>query len=103
MTAKPEIPQGQFAELKFKVLKTGNYHFALTTVVIVDVTGDSFMTVATAPGAVDVTAAEAPAFTGYAVSASETRPSPWAENAEVKVAVSNSDSIITTYNAYDLT
>ena len=73
---KAEIPQGQFAELKFKVLKTGNYHFALTTVVIVDVTGGSIMTVATAPGAVDVTAAEAPAFTGYAVS---------------------------TYNAYDLT
>ena len=41
---KAEIPQGQFTELKFKVLKTGNYHFALTTVVIVDVTGGSIMT-----------------------------------------------------------
>ena len=100
---KAEIPQGQFAELKFKVLKTGNYHFALTTVVIVDVTGGSIMTVATAPGAVDVTAAEAPAFTGYAVSASEDKTVAVGENAEVKVAVSNSDSIITTYNAYDLT
>ena len=100
---KAEIPQGQFAELKFKVLKTGNYHFALTTVVIVDVTGGSIMTVATAPGAVDVTAAEAPAFTGYAVSASEDKTVAVGENAEVKVAVSNSDSTVTTYNAYDLT
>lgn len=100
---KAEIPQGQFAELKFKVLKTGDYHFALTTVVIVDITGGSIMTVDTAPGAVDVTAAEAPAFTGYAVSASEDKTVAVGENAEVKVAVSNSDSIITTYNAYDLT
>ena len=100
---KAEIPQGQFAELKFKVLKTGNYHFALTTVVIVDVTGGSIMTVATAPGAVDVTAAEAPAFTGYAVSASEDKTVAVGENAEVKVAVSNSDSTVTAYNAYDLT
>ncbi len=100
---KAEIPQGQFAELKFKVLKTGDYHFALTTVVIVDVTGGSIMTVATAPGAVDVTAAEAPAFTGYAVSASEDKTVAVGENAEVKVAVSNSDSTVTTYNAYDLT
>ncbi len=100
---KAEIPQGQFAELKFKVLKTGDYHFALTTVVIVDVTGGSIMTVATAPGVVDVTAAEAPAFTGYAVSASEDKTVAVGENAEVKVAVSNSDSTVTTYNAYDLT
>jgi len=100
---KAEIPQGQFAELKFKVLKTGNYHFALTTVVIVDVTGGSIMTVATAPGAVDVTAAEAPAFTGYAVSASEDKTVAVGENAEVKVAVSNSNSAVTAYNAYDLT
>lgn len=100
---KAEIPQGQFAELKFKVLKTGDYHFALTTVVIVDVTGGSIMTVATAPGAVDVTAAEAPAFTGYAVSASEDKTVAVGENAEVKVAVSNSDSAVTAYNAYDLT
>lgn len=100
---KAEIPQGQFTELKFKVLKTGNYHFALTTVVIVDVTGGSIMTVATAPGAVDVTAAEAPAFTGYAVSASEDKTVAVGENAEVKVAVSNSDSAVTAYNAYDLT
>lgn len=100
---KAEIPQGQFAELKFKVLKTGDYHFALTTVVIVDVTGGSIMTVATAPGAVDVTAAEAPAFTGYAVSASEDKTVAVGENAEVKVTVSNSDSAVTAYNAYDLT
>ena len=100
---KAEIPQGQFAELKFKVLKTGNYHFALTTVVIVDVTGGSIMTVATAPGAVDVTAAEAPAFTGYAVSASEDKAVAVGENAEVKVAISNSNSAVTAYNAYDLT
>ena len=100
---KAEIPQGQFTELKFRVLKTGNYHFALTTVVIVDVTGGSIMTVATAPGAVDVTAAEAPAFTGYAVSASEDKTVAVGENAEVKVAVSNSNSAVTAYNAYDLT
>lgn len=100
---KAEIPQGQFAELKFKVLKTGDYHFALTTVVIVDVTGGSIMTVDTAPGAVDVTAAEAPAFTGYAVSASEDKTVAVGENAEVKVTVSNSDSAVTAYNAYDLT
>lgn len=100
---KAEIPQGQFAELKFKVLKTGDYHFALTTVVIVDVTGGSIMTVDTAPGAVDVTAAEAPAFTGYAVSASEDKTVAVGESAEVKVAVSNSDSAVTAYNAYDLT
>lgn len=100
---KAEIPQGQFTELKFRVLKTGNYHFALTTVVIVDVTGGSIMTVATAPGVADVTAAEAPAFTGYAVSASEDKTVAVGENAEVKVAVSNSDSAVTAYNAYDLT
>lgn len=100
---KAEIPQGQFAALKFRVLKTGDYHFALTTVVIVDVTGGSIMTVATAPGAVDVTAAEAPAFTGYAVSASEDKAVAVGENAEVKVAVSNSNSAVTAYNAYDLT
>lgn len=100
---KAEIPQGQFAELKFRVLKTGNYHFALTTVVIVDVTGGSIMTVATAPGTVAVTAAEAPAFTGYAVSASEDKTVAVGENAEVKVAVSNSGSAVTAYNAYDLT
>lgn len=100
---KAEIPQGQFAELKFRVLKTGNYHFALTTVVIVDVTGGSIMTVATVPGTVDVTAAEAPAFTGYAVSVSEDKAVAVGENAEVKVAVSNSNSAVTAYNAYDLT
>ena len=61
------------------------------------------MNVATAPGSVDVAATEAPAFVGYAVSASEDKTVTVGESAEVKINVSNSDSIITTYNAYDLT
>ena len=106
------IPKGQFCELKFKVLKAGDYHFELTTCKIGglkpdDGSGadrtDRIMDVATAPGSVDVTAVEAPAFVGYAVSASEDKTVTVGESAEVKINVSNSDSIITTYNAYDLT
>ena len=100
------ISKGKFGEVKFKVLKTGDYHFQLTTCKIggiKDGKSDVIMDVATAPGVVDVTAAEAPAFTGYAVSASEDKTVAVGENAEVKVAVSNSDSAVTTYNAYDLT
>lgn len=100
------ISKGKFGEVKFKVLKTGDYHFQLTTCKIggiKDGKSDVIMNVATAPGAVDVTAAEAPAFTGYAVSASEDKTVAVGENAEVKVAVSNSNSAVTTYNAYDLT
>ena len=97
------IPKGQFCELKFKVLKAGEYHFQLTNIVISDYKGDAIMNVATAPGSVDVAATEAPAFAGYAVSASEDKAVTVGESAEVKINVSNSDSIITTYNAYDLT
>lgn len=97
------IPKGQFCELKFKVLKAGEYHFQLTNIVISDYKGDAIMNVATAPGSVDVAATEAPAFVGYAVSASEDKTVTVGESAEVKINVSNSDSIITTYNAYDLT
>ena len=100
---KAVIPKGQFTELKFKVLKAGDYHFALTTVVIADVTGGYIMNVATAPGTVDVTAVEAPVYEGYAVSASEDKTVTVGESAEVKVTVSNSDSTVTTYNTYDLT
>lgn len=97
------IPKGQFCELKFRVLKAGEYHFQLTNIVISDYKGDAIMNVATAPGSVDVAATEAPAFVGYAVSASEDKAVTVGESAEVKINVSNSDSIITTYNAYDLT
>ena len=100
------ISKGKFGEVKFKVLKTGDYHFQLTTCKIggiKDGKSDVIMNVATAPGAVNVTAAEAPAFTGYAVSASEDKTVAVGENAEVKVAVSNSGSAVTAYNAYDLT
>ena len=83
--------------------KAGEYHFQLTTIVISDYKGDAIMNVATAPGSVDVTAVDAPTFTGYAVSASEDKTVTVGESAEVKINVSNSDSIITTYNAYDLT
>ncbi len=108
MTSKTVMAKGQFAEVKFRVLKTGSYHFQLTECIIGGMDMETYtdytiMDVATAPGTVDVTAAEAPAFTGYAVSASEDKTVAVGENAEVKVAVSNSDSIITTYNAYDLT
>ena len=108
MTSKTVMAKGQFAEVKFRVLKTGSYHFQLTECIIGGMDMETYtdytiMDVATAPGAVDVTAAEAPAFTGYAVSASEDKTVAVGENAEFKVAVSNSDSIITTYNAYDLT
>ena len=102
-TNKTVIPKGQFCELKFKVLKAGEYHFQLTNIVISDYKGDAIMNVATAPGSVDVTAVDAPTFTGYAVSASEDKTVTVGESAEVKINVSNSDSIITTYNAYDLT
>ena len=100
------ISKGQFGEVKFKVLKTGDYHFQLTTCKIggiKDGKSDVIMNVATAPGTVDVTAVDAPVFVGYAVSASEDKTVTVGESAEVKVNVSNSDSIITTYNAYDLT
>ena len=108
MTSKTVMAKGQFAEVKFRVLKTGSYHFQLTECIIGGMDMETYtdytiMDVATAPGAVDVTAAEAPAFTGYAVSASEDKTVAVGENAEVKVAVSNSDSTVTTYNAYDLT
>ena len=103
LTSQTVIPKGQFCELKFKVLKAGEYHFQLTTIVISDYKGDAIMNVATAPGSVDVAATEAPAFVGYAVSASEDKTVTVGESAEVKINVSNSDSIITTYNAYDLT
>ncbi len=103
LTSQTVIPKGQFCELKFKVLKAGEYHFQLTNIVISDYKGDAIMNVATAPGSVDVTAVDAPTFTGYAVSASEDKAVTVGESAEVKINVSNSDSIITTYNAYDLT
>ena len=108
MTSKTVMAKGQFAEVKFRVLKTGSYRFQLTECIIGGMDMETYtdytiMDVATAPGIVDVTAAEAPAFTGYAVSASEDKTVAVGENAEVKINVSNSDSIITTYNAYDLT
>lgn len=103
LTSQTVIPKGQFCELKFKVLKAGEYHFQLTTIVISDYKGDAIMNVATAPGSVDVAATEAPAFTGYAVSASEDKTVTVGESAEVKINISNSDSAVTTYNAYDLT
>ena len=103
LTSQTVIPKGQFCELKFKVLKAGEYHFQLTNIVISDYKGDAIMNVATAPGSVDVAATEAPAFVGYAVSASEDKTVTVGESAEVKINVSNSDSVITTYNAYDLT
>lgn len=108
MTSKTVMAKGQFAEVKFRVLKTGSYRFQLTECIIGGMDMETYtdytiMDVATAPGIVDVTAAEAPAFTGYAVSASEDKTVAVGENAEVKVAVSNSDSTVTTYNAYDLT
>ena len=103
LTSQTVIPKGQFCELKFKVLKAGEYHFQLTNIVISDYKGDAIMNIATAPGSVDVAATEAPAFVGYAVSASEDKTVTVGESAEVKINVSNSDSIITTYNAYDLT
>lgn len=108
MTSKTVMAKGQFAEVKFRVLKTGSYHFQLTDCIIGGMDMETYtdytiMDVATAPGTVDVTATEAPAFTGYAVSASEDKTVAVGENAEVKVAVSNSDSTVTAYNAYDLT
>ena len=108
MTSKTVMAKGQFAEVKFRVLKTGSYRFQLTECIIGGMDMETYtdytiMDVATAPGAVDVNAAEAPAFTGYAVSASEDKTVAVGENAEVKVTVSNSDSAVTAYNAYDLT
>ena len=108
MTSKTVMAKGQFAEVKFRVLKTGSYRFQLTECIIGGMDMETYtdytiMDVATAPGIVDVTAAEAPAFTGYAVSASEDKTVAVGENAEVKVTVSNSNSAVTTYNAYDLT
>ena len=103
LTSQTVIPKGQFCELKFKVLKAGEYHFQLTTIVISDYKGDAIMNVATAPGSVDVVATEAPAFEGWAVSASEDKTVTVGGSAEVKINVSNSDSAVTAYNAYDLT
>ena len=54
LTSQTVIPKGQFCELKFKVLKAGEYHFQLTNIVISDYKGDAIMNVATAPGSVDV-------------------------------------------------
>ena len=97
------IPKGQFCELKFKVLAAGSCNFKLTTVVISDIKGSAIMNVAEAPGTVDVTAAEAPAYTGYAVSASEDKTVNAGESADVKVTVTNSSSEVAAFNAYDLT
>ena len=101
LTSQTVIHKGQFCELKFKVLKAGTYHFALTTCKISDSKGGAIMNVATAPGSVDVKAEEVPQVTGYAVATSEDKTVAAGENAEVKVTVSNSGA--TTYNAYDLT
>ena len=49
LTSQTVIPKGQFCELKFKVLKAGEYHFQLTNIVISDYKGDAIMNVATAP------------------------------------------------------
>ena len=103
LTISTVLPKGQFCELKFKVLKAGSYHFELTTCKLAGKGGDQIMNVATAPGSVDVNAVEAPAYTGYAVSASEDKTVTVGESAEVKINISNSDSAVTTYNAYDLT
>ena len=103
LTSQTVISKGQFCELKFKVLKAGDYHFELTTCKISGAGGDRIMDIATAPGSVDVTAVDAPVFEGWAVSASEDKTVTVGESAEVKVTVSNSDSAVTAYNAYDLT
>ena len=103
LTSQTVISKGQFCELKFKVLKAGDYHFKLTTCKISGAGGDRIMDIATAPGSVDVTAVDAPVFEGWAVSASEDKTVTVGESAEVKVTVSNSDSTVTAYNAYDLT
>ena len=103
LTSQTVISKGQFCELKFKVLKAGDYHFELTTCKISGAGGDRIMDIATAPGSVDVTAVDAPVFEGWAVSASEDKTVTVGESAEVKVTVSNSDSTVTAYNAYDLT
>lgn len=105
LTGNTVIPQGQFCELKFKVKAAGSYHFALTTVKISDIKAGVIMNVATAPGTVDVTAADvpAPSYQGYAVSASEDKTVSVGETAEVKVTVSNDNADVTAYNAYDLT
>lgn len=103
LTSQTVISKGQFCELKFKVLKAVDYHFELTTCKISGAGGDRIMDIATAPGSVDVTAVDAPVFEGWAVSASEDKTVTVGESAEVKVTVSNSDSVVTAYNAYDLT
>lgn len=103
LTSQTVIPKGQFCALKFKVLKAGEYHFQLTKIVISDYKGGAIMNVATAPGTVDVTAAEVPQFEGWAVSASEDKTVTVGESAEVKINVSNSEDSVTGYNAYDLT
>ena len=102
-SGKTVIPKGTFCELKFKVKAAGSFSFKLTKVEIVDLAAGYIMKTATVPGTADVTAVEAPAFTGYAVSASEDKTVNMGESAEVKVSVSNSSSDVTGYNAYDLT
>ena len=102
LTGATAISKGRFCELKFKVLKEGSYNFKLTNVVISDMKGGAIMNVDTAPGTVDVTATEAPVYTGYAVSASEDKSVDVGETAEVKVTVANS-SEVAAFNAYDLT
>ena len=49
LTSQTVIPKGQFCELKFKVLKAGEYHFQLTNIVISDYKGDAIMNVALLP------------------------------------------------------
>ena len=105
-TSTTVIAKGSFCEVKFKVLKAGDYHFQLTTCKIgglKDGKSDTIMNVAAAPGTVDVTAAEAPQFEGWAVSASEDKTVTVGESAEVRINVSNSDNSVAAYNAYDLT
>lgn len=102
-TGSTVIPQGQFCELKFKVLAEGSYTFSLTTVKISDIKGGVIMNVPTAPVSAEVTVASAPQYTGYAVSASEDKTVNVGETAEVQITVSNSEEAVANYNAYDLT
>ena len=106
MSSGAVISKGQFCELKFKVLKAGSYSFQLTNVRVGGVKDgqtDKIIDLDEIPGTVNVTAAEAPQFEGWAVSASEDKTVTVGENAEVKINVSNSDSNVAAYNAYDLT
>lgn len=100
--AKTNVAIGEYATLAFRAIAASDAaRFWLSKIKLAD---DTLMQVTYEVKASDpavVTVNEAPAYTGYAVSAPEDKTITAGETAEVQVTVSSEEN--PTYNAYDLT